>query len=134
MREVWVYDKDFGMMVPKRESRHHNRYHELSNPDIPTPMVMADCYHTNPVQSPVDGRPLDSRAALREHNKRNDVIDVGNDQAAIRPSKREYDMKDLERDLVDAYDKFDQNNPEALAAVERSKNMPDTDLSSARIL
>ena len=50
--------------------------------------VMRDCYSSNPVRSPVDGSLLDSRAKLRDHNRRNDVVDVGNDPAFNDPARQ----------------------------------------------
>ena len=49
------------------------------------PMVMRDCYHYNEVRSPVDRSILDSRVKLREHNRRNDVEDIGNDASFREP-------------------------------------------------
>lgn len=40
-----------------------------------------------PFVSPVDGTLLSSRAAVREHNRRNSVADVGNDAAFSHPAK-----------------------------------------------
>ena len=41
-----------------------------------------------PFVSPVDGSVVSSRAARREHNRRNQVEDVGGDPAFTRPKQR----------------------------------------------
>jgi hypothetical protein len=43
------------------------------------PMIMADI---TPFKSPVDGSVVSSRPALSEHNRRNDVVQIGNDRVA----------------------------------------------------
>jgi hypothetical protein len=50
-----------------------------------------------PFKSPVDNSVVGSRKALREHNKRNDVIQVGNDRVTPRENaplpRAGYDVK-----------------------------------------
>lgn len=41
------------------------------------PMIMADI---SPFRSPVDNSVIQGRASLREHNRRNDVVQIGNDK------------------------------------------------------
>lgn len=48
--------------------------------------IMADGW-THGVRSPVDGTWLDSRAAVREHNRRHDCEDVGGDAGLHRPRR-----------------------------------------------
>ena len=50
--------------------------------------IIRDCYSSNPVLSPVDGTLLDSRAKLRDHNARNQCVDVGNDPAFNDPARQ----------------------------------------------
>lgn len=75
------------------------------------PGVIIDSYSRNPVVSPIDGREIASRAELREHNRRNDVEDIGNDAAFLKPKEFVDPSHDLEQDLSDIYDKFEQNDP-----------------------
>lgn len=72
--------------------------------------LMIDAYANNPIKSPIDGRVLDNRAKLREHNLVHDVVDVGNDGAARRmqkPAAQERIGEDLRGDLERAYSKID---------------------------
>jgi hypothetical protein len=41
------------------------------------PMIMSDI---SPFRSPVDNSVVQGRASLREHNKRNNVVQIGNDR------------------------------------------------------
>lgn len=63
------------------------------------PMLIIDCYSANPVRSIVDGRPIASRAELREHNKRNGVVDVGNDPAFLEPRQPNVEPQGVEMDV-----------------------------------
>jgi hypothetical protein len=47
------------------------------------PMILSDI---SPFRSPVDNSVIGGRASLREHNKRNDVVQIGNDR--ITPTER----------------------------------------------
>ena len=51
-------------------------------------VLVRDCYHNNPVVSPIDGKPISSRAELREHNMRHGVVDMGNDPSLTRGPER----------------------------------------------
>ena len=53
-----------------------------------------------PFVSPVDGTLLSSRAAVREHNRRNSVADVGNDAAFQEPSKPKCTARVRRSDLI----------------------------------
>ena len=55
----------------------------------------------------VDGSVLDNKWKLREHNKRNDVIDVGNDSSMTRESRPELDLGGLREDLHRAWGEHD---------------------------
>ena len=50
--------------------------------------IIRDCYSDNPVRSPVDGSMIDSRAKLRDHNRRHGVVDVGNDPGCISAERQ----------------------------------------------
>lgn len=58
------------------------------------PMIMADI---TPFRSPVDNSVVGGRASLREHNRRNDVVQIGNDKVTRTeraPMRRAgYDIK-----------------------------------------
>ncbi len=133
MRRRYRYDSDMQCMVEIRPgSNFFEAPHPCFNAEIPTPMHMIDCYHRNPVQSPVDLTALDSRSAVREHNRRNDVIDIGNDRGADVPKRDFY--ADIPADVKTAHDKIEQNHPESLAIIEAGKTKPTQDLSDARII
>ena len=70
------------------------------------PAIMIDAYSKNPILSPVDGKPITHRGELTEHNKRNEVLDVGNDAAMTRERKWEYPTG-LRDDLERAYSEHD---------------------------
>ena len=69
------------------------------------PMVLtADAYGSNPIKSPVDGRVIDSRQALREHNERNGVVDIGDDSVGLRDQHGvNRGGEDLRADLEETY-------------------------------
>lgn len=95
-RRRYRYDKTTGKMVqvPLGGPGSHN--------------TIVDAYAKNPVKSPVDGSVLDSRAKLREHNARLNVVDVGNDGIAQRESRPDVNpTKGLRRDLERAYAEID---------------------------
>lgn len=54
-----------------------------------------------PFKSIVDGSVVSSRSHLRAHNRRNNVIDVGNDPALYRPvpANKPYEPKGVELDV-----------------------------------
>lgn len=65
---------------------------------------MVDAYAANPVLSPVDGKPIGSRADLRRHNAEHGVIDVGSDSSVRRPPPRpDRSGEGLDRDIRAAY-------------------------------
>ena len=73
---VQVLDKETGVWkLVEKERAHHARV-------VDAPMFMEDIKQA---VSPVDGTLISSRSKLREHNARNDVIDVGNDPSLRRP-------------------------------------------------
>ena len=75
---------------------------------LPAPALQIDAYSDNPILSPVDGKPIASRADLREHNKRNDVLDVGNDKSVLRESTPDVRHGEgLRADLERAYSQHD---------------------------
>lgn len=63
-----------------RVNRHHNIISDIAD-----------------FRSPVDGSVVGSRAALREHNKRNDVVQMGNDKVTPQDNapmtRAGYDIK-----------------------------------------
>ena len=120
MRTKYVYRE--GRMVNKETGKPDLRGSNLP-PQAPQ-LCLANAYSSNPVISPVDHTILQSRQDLREHNKRNDVIDVGNDRAAQEYRRNVLDSeKQIQKDVAEACAKIEQNNPAALAAI---KNVPDS--------
>lgn len=51
--------------------------------DLPAPMVIGDSM--DPVQSMLDGKLYDSKAALRATYKQAGVVEVGNDSSVLEP-------------------------------------------------
>lgn len=72
MRRTFIYDKRARKVVPK--------------PVYERAQVAPDLKFElgKPFVSPVDGSYIDTHAKWREHNRRNGVIDVGDDPAATR--------------------------------------------------
>ena len=96
-RRVFHYDRAAGRVVegPARRVRVRD-------------YCIEDAYSLGPVLSIVDRKPIGSRADLREHNKRNGVIDVGNDPSMRR--ERKPDVKPgegLRDDLERIYSEWD---------------------------
>ena len=59
--------------------------------------------------SPVDGTIIDSRKKRREHNKRNEVEDIGGDAAFERPTfEPVYDESKRDEAIDRAYQMYDQ--------------------------
>lgn len=54
--------------------------------DLPCPRLSSDVME--PVQSQVDGKLYDSKAAIRAHYRQAGVIEVGNDPARLKPFQR----------------------------------------------
>ena len=91
-RRRYRYDKQSGKMV------------EVGIAGPGKHNIMIDAYANNPIKSVVDGSVVDSRAKLREHNLKNDVVDVGNDGIAQRESRPAVDPGEgLRQDLERAY-------------------------------
>ena len=78
MRKRWIVID--GHLVPEAVARSG-----APHPKRPGLTVMPDI--AEPFISPVDGSTLSSRADVREHNIRNNVVDVGNDPAYKNPQK-----------------------------------------------
>ena len=62
---------------------------------VNAPMVMGDI---NTFVSPVDNSVVSSRSKLREHNKRNDVIDIGDER--LPQKKFEVSEKEVAADVA----------------------------------
>ena len=56
-----------------------------------------------PFKSPVDGSMISDSAQRTEHNRRNDVIDVGDDPAALAPSAPAVSTMPVESDMLDSH-------------------------------
>ena len=80
MRKRWILVD--GKLLPEDEAR---AIQAKAKPKSPGITVIPDI--EDPFVSPVDGSTLDSRAAVREHNIRNSVVDIGNDPAYKNPKK-----------------------------------------------
>ena len=66
--------------------------------------IVQDAYSKNPVVSPIDGSVIGSRTQLREHNARNEVIDVGNDSTIRHPKASEnWDPSITRAAAIEAY-------------------------------
>lgn len=66
VRGSWIYDRDLGALVPRDEyvdPRAGNQLHHILKP--------LDAF-----VSPIDGRVIDDRSTLREHNKEHGVTNV----------------------------------------------------------
>ena len=87
--------------------------------------IMIDAYGKNPTWSPVDGSLISSRAELREHNRRNGVEDIGNDGAGKRPGNRPMSrpQKEIEHSLNTLYQRYEQNDPAALASARAGRGI-----------
>ncbi|MXX90247.1 MAG: hypothetical protein F4Y68_13570 [Boseongicola sp. SB0665_bin_10] len=131
MRKRYRYDRDFGCMVEVTPWTGHNDP-PPRNDELAAPLLQIDAYHRNPVQSPVDLTALESRQDVREHNRRNGVIDIGNDRGPDVP-RRDF-TADLKDDLKTAHDKIEQNHPESLAIIQASRTKPEQDMTHARTL
>lgn len=56
-----------------------------------------------PYRSPIDGTIVGSRGAHRNHMRKHDVIEVGNEKLT-RPMQKPYDPGDLKKDIAQAID------------------------------
>ena len=67
-------------------------------------ILVADAYSNNPIKSPIDGSIIDSRGALRAHNEKHDVVDVGDDSIGSRdPRPVNRGGEGLREDLEETY-------------------------------
>lgn len=97
-----------------RYCKETDRMVEVFRDEVPRepsgPTIMVDSYSSNPVRSPVDGSVLDSRRALRAHNDRHGVADVGSD-LAFHPSRardfQHWDRSATTKAVKEAVDKHD---------------------------
>lgn len=89
---IYVY-RD-GKVVPKHEAAPHPLAAKR-----PT-NLMSDL---EPFVSPVDWTVISSRAERREHNKRHQCIDIGDDPAILRP-KKPYEPRGVADDIRRAID------------------------------
>ncbi len=76
MRKRYIQDPETGKLVPASEYRRRGKSHQ----------VMEDI---EPFVSPVDGSIISSRKDLREHNRRNNVVQYEEDTGAIKARQRE---------------------------------------------
>jgi len=82
----------------------------------PRPRLQIISDRTTAVLSPVDGSIISSRADMREHNRRNDCEDVGNDpgfQEAWTP--RPLGMKPVQESVHEAIEQIEAGNGAHLA-------------------
>ena len=101
MRQSWVLDEAAGRLVPAAEF--YARKAALDGRcRTGSPMVITDLQPHEVCRSPVDGSVLGSRAAIREHNIRNDVESVGNDARYIHPRPRETKVEGSTAEVVRA--------------------------------
>ena len=122
MRRKYVY-RD-GQVVDKATGKPDPRGGNLP-PQSPR-LCLANAYSDNPVISPVDHSVISTRQGLKEHNLRNEVVDIGNDPSGLqaRTQKSDVDItREIEKDVVESYQKIEQNHPESIAAI---KNIPDS--------
>ena len=85
-RRTYIYDPETDRMVPKTahdRPRVHMVRGELSQPFV----------------SPVDGSYVSNYREWGEHNRRNGVVDVGNDSSVMDPKPKVYAPS--EADIVD---------------------------------
>lgn len=123
MKRSYIY-RD-GIIVDKATG-----FQDLRGSNLPpqAPMLaLNNAYSNNPIKSPVDGSVISTRQDLREHNKRNDVVDIGNDRE-YHPDYQEqksYEQKnafdnslekDIKNDLIDTIQKFEQNHEPTIQA------------------
>ena len=114
-RRRYRYDKSQGRVV---------EVFAVERPLVHT--IITDAYYKNPVRSPVDGTLIDDRTALKAHNRRHDVVDVGNDPVAIRP-RAPIKPEGVGDDIRTAIQQIEQNH-------EHPPDAPAADFSEARIL
>ena len=115
MKTTYRYDKALGKLVEVRRSGPGSH------------QVMGDCWASNPTVSTVDGTLIDSRAALRRHNDRNEVECVGSDAAFTAERQQEAQRKHREnmptitdRDVGEAWERLEAN-PNLAREIERRR-------------
>lgn len=59
---------------------------ETKRSSLGFPMISSDIM--DPVQSQLDGKTYDSKSALRETYRANNVVEIGNDPARLKPKQR----------------------------------------------
>lgn len=94
-RSTYVWCPVQEKVVPKGQERRPKEAKRAFN-------VMPDI---EPFQSPIDWKWVTSRTERREHNKRHNVIDVGNDPAVLR-SKAPYKPEGVHRDVAQAIEQL----------------------------
>lgn len=115
MRRIYVWrdgqlvDKATGLVDPRG-----------SNLPPQAPLIQIDAYSRDNVRSPVDGSLLHSRQSVREHNKRNDVVDIGNDRNSETEKPLDF-QKDLMKDMKTSYQMLQQNSDFAKKALHAEK-------------
>ncbi len=96
VRGKWVLDEQSGKLVP--EAEYCGRVTREKGP-----MVINDI--SEAFVSPVDGSVISSRRELREHNRRNQVADVGNDAAFKNPKRRAIKHQSAAREMARLWNK-----------------------------
>ncbi len=76
-RTTYIQDPDTLRLIPKDEYYHRE--------DVDAPMVMGDI---QPYQSMVTGEMITSRSVHREHLRRHQLIEVGNEVNHLKDSRR----------------------------------------------
>ena len=93
-REIVLPPKQFVGPGPKRS-------------DLPCPRLASDIME--PVQSQVDGRIYDSKAAIRRHYRETGHIEVGNDPARLKPfEKPKVSRADVKQSVEKARARFNR--------------------------
>jgi hypothetical protein len=77
----WIWDAGEGRLIPAAEF--HVKHASRARSALPTPMLIPD--HMDPVQSMLDGKLYDSKAALRATYRAAGVEEVGNDSSVMAP-------------------------------------------------
>ena len=76
-------------------------------------ILVADAYSNNPIKSPIDGSIIDGRQALRDHNERHDVVDIGDDPIGYQPSApTNRGGEGLRADLEETYGELSTASPD----------------------
>ena len=129
MRKTYRYDRRRDAMVEVRRSEPGSH------------QVMGDCWSSNPTVSVVDGTMIDSRAALRRHNERNEVECVGMDGAFTYERMAEAQRKRREalpvitgREIAECYDRLEANPGLAREIEDRDRRACTTDGSRLRYM